>query len=265
MTSREFTSSDGIKLAYEDVGHGSGAPLVFCHGLAASGEQFAEDAAFFAARGHRVLVPHIRGHGPSETPDPLTEESVSIARMATDLIEMLDHAGAPRVHWVGNSLGGIVALEMLTARRFVTLATFGTTYAIKLPRIGGHRLIHLGHSVVGGNALAAIMATMTTSDPAARRLIEKMLREVRPEAVTAIAGVLTHYDLIAAGAAADIPVLVLRCGLDRMVNAGLGDTLRAMERKPNFRVVDIPHGGHVANLDATDAFRAALIEFWSGA
>ena len=263
MRAHTFTSSDGVQLAYDEVGHGRATPIVLCHGLAATGEQFAADAAFFAGLGHRVLVPHLRGHGRSATPEPPTETSLSIARLAADLIEMLDDAGADRVHWVGNSLGGIVALEMLPARRFRTLATFGTTYAIRLPRIGGHRVIAAGHRLLGGNALAALAARTTSRDPAVQRLIEKMLREVRPEVTATLAGVLTQYDLIAAGEAADIPVLLLRCGEDRLVNAGLGDTLRAMQRKPNFRLVDVPRGGHVANLDATDAVRAALLAFWS--
>ncbi len=133
-----FTSGDGVGLAYDEYGHGTATPVVLCHGLAATGEQFAADAMFFAGLGHRVLVPHLRGHGRSAAPSPLTETSLSIARLATDLIEMLDDASVERVHWVGNSLGGIVALEMLAARRFRTLATFGTTYTIKLPRVGGH-------------------------------------------------------------------------------------------------------------------------------
>ena len=265
MRSREFTSSDGVRLAYDEFGHGTATPVVLCHGLAATGEQFAVDAAFFAGLGHRVLVPDLRGHGRSATPGPLTEASLSIERLAADLIEMLDDAGADRVHWVGNSLGGIVALQMLSARRFRTLATFGTTYAIKLPRIGGHRLIATGHRLLGGDALAAITARMTSQHPAAQQLIEKMLREVRPEVTATLAGVLTHYDLIATGAAADIPVLMLRCGLDRLVNAGLTETLRAMQGKPNFRRVEVPRGGHVANLDATEAVRVALLEFWQGA
>jgi pimeloyl-ACP methyl ester carboxylesterase len=265
MTERAFITGDGVRMVYHDLGHGTETPIVLCHGLAATGEQFAADAEFFAGLGHRVLVPHLRGHGRSATPEPLSAVNVSIERLAADLTELLDDAGVRQVHWVGNSLGGIVALEMLRTRRFRTLATFGTTYAIRLPRIGGHRLIATSHRLLGGKALAAITARMTSRDPAAQRLIEKMLREVRPDVAATMAGVLTQYDLIATSAAADIPVLMLRCGLDRLVNAGLSPTLRAMQRNPNFRLVEVPRAGHVANLDATDAVRSALLEFWNSA
>ncbi len=178
---------------------------------------------------------------------------------------MLDDAGVSQVHWVGNSLGGIVALEMLAAGRFATLATFGTTYRIRLPRIGGHRLLPMGHRLLGREAAAALTARNTSHDPATRTLVEKMLLELRPEVTAMLAGVLTRYDLIGKGAAATLPILLLRGGQDRLVNAGLGATLAAMRSKPNFRLVDLPSGGHCANLDAPDAFRAALLTFWDEA
>lgn len=266
MSVHRFTSSDGVALAYEAFGElNIGRPIVLCHGIAASGLQFHDDAEWLAGRGHRVLVPHLRGHGLSDSPDPLTDASLSIPRLAADMIEMLNHSGSPRVHWVGNSLGGIVALEMMAARRFETLATFGTSYSIKLPRVGGHRLIGLWHKMLGSNTAAAMAANMTTQDPDARQIIDRMLREARIDVVTALSGNLSWYDLIEVGTSATIPILILRCGRDRLVNVALRDTLAAMNGKPNFRLVDLPEGGHCANLDATDAFRAALLEFWTRA
>lgn len=262
MARTHFTSTDGIRLAYEDVGTGTAGTIVLCHGLAATGEQFAADAEYFAARGHRVLVPHLRGHGPSDAPDPITPQAFSIGQLAADMLALLHHAGVERVHWVGNSLGGIVALQMFEARRFLSLATLGTTYAINLPRIGGHHLILAGHRLLGTKRLASLTASMTSRNPAARRLIDKMLHEVRPEVVATLAGVLTSYDLIAEGAAADIPILMLRGSEDRAVNSGLSGTLRAMSGRPNFRLVELPGAGHCANLDVPDLFRTELTAFW---
>jgi len=54
---------------------------------------------------------------------------------------------------------------------------------------------------------------------------------------------------------------MLRCGRDPLVNAGLTRTIAVMRPKPNFTLVEIPTGGHCANLDATDAFRTALLAF----
>jgi len=263
VSERHYMSADGVELVYDDVGPPGSVPIVLCHGLAAAAAQFADDAAFFAEFGFRVLVPDLRGHGRSASPAPLTPESVSIGRLAADMTAMLDDAGVATVHWVGNSLGGIVALGMLKQQRLRTLATFGTTYAIELPRIGGHHLVTAARGVLGAKLLARLTARNTSEDPAARALIESILRQVRYDVVAVLAGVLTRYDLIAEAEAATIPILMLRGGKDRAVNAGLGRTLSAMRGRPNFTLVELPDGGHCANLDARGPYRAALLDFWS--
>ena len=262
MSVRRYTSDDGISLAYGDHGPADGPPIVLCHGLAANALQFADDAAFLASKGHRVLVPDLRGHGESATP-PLTRDAFSVARLAADLIAMLDDAGVGPVHWVGNSLGGIVALEMLPAGRFRTLTTFGTAYALGLPRIGGHKLVSASHALLGAETMAVLGSRSVTTDPHARAVILEMLRQSRPAVTELLAEVLTQYDLIANGVAATLPILLLRGGRDRLVNAALGPTLKAMQGKPNFTLVELAEGGHCANLDARDAFRIALLQFLS--
>ncbi len=262
MSVRDYVSSDGVRLVYDDVGPADGPPVVLCHGLAAAAAQFADDAEFFAGRGHRVLVPDLRGHGRSASPQPMRAEAFAIPRLAADVTQMLDHAGVTGVHWVGNSLGGIVALAMLRQGRFRTLATFGTLYAIGLPQLGGHHLVTAGRAVLGQNLLASLTARSTSRDPAARVLIEAILREARHDVTAMLAGVLTQYDLIAEAEAATLPILLLRGGRDMAVNAGLGRTLAAMQGRPRFTLVQLPEGGHCANLDARDAFRAELLRFW---
>lgn len=263
MSERHFSSADGVDLVYDDLGPPGSVPIVLCHGLAAAAAQFADEAAFFAEFGFRVLVPDLRGHGRSASPAPLTPASLSIAQLAADMTALLDDARVETVHWVGNSLGGIVGLAMLKQQRLRTLATFGTSYAIELPRIGGHHLVTAARGVFGPKLLARLTAQNTSDDPAARALIESILKQARYDVVAMLAGVLTRYDLIAEAEAATIPILMLRGGKDRAVNAGLGRTLTAMRTRPNFTLVDLPGGGHCANLDARQPYRAALLEFWS--
>lgn len=259
---KHFTSSDGVTLVYDDVGPHDGTPIVICHGLAAAGEQMSADAAYFAGLGYRVLVPDLRGHGRSGKPAPLTRESLSIDRIAADLVAMLDDAGVAPVHWVGNSLGGIAALAMLAQdeHRFRTLTTFGTAFRLGLPRWGG--LIPLGYAVFGKRLIAALTAVGTTKNWRARVLIEKFIRQNDPQVGGVLASNLATYDLTANAQRATLPMLMLRGGHDGAVNLALGASIAAMKGRENFTLVEIPEGGHCANLDATDAWRAALLAFW---
>jgi 3-oxoadipate enol-lactonase len=260
----ELRTEDGVRIVYDDLGPRDGVCVVICHGLAAAGEQMRADAEYFAGLGFRVLVPDLRGHGRSGVPEPLTRESLSIARMAADLVALLDHAGVPKVHWVGNSLGGILALQMLAQHeaRFRTLATFGTAYRLSLPPLG--RLIPLSYRLLGPGLVARVTALATTRHKAARVLIERLVRAHDPAVGGLLASNLAVYDLIANAQRARLPILMLRGGRDGAVNAELGPSLAAMQGRDNFTLVELREGGHCANLDATDAWRAALLTFWDG-
>ena len=261
----ELISSDGVRLVYDDLGPREGTPVVLCHGLAAAGEQMRADADYFAALGYRVLLPDLRGHGRSGKPTTMRPEDFSIARIAADLIEMLDHAGVAPVHWVGNSLGGIVALQMVKEHeaRFRTLATFGTSYSLNLPRWSGN-VLRLGYSAMGASLAGRLTAWQTTRNAAARPIIERLIRQFDPLVGQLVANNVSDYNLIANLDGKTLPILMLRGGHDRAVNSALGPTLKAMRGRPNFTLVEVPEGGHCANLDATDAWRAALLSFWRG-
>jgi pimeloyl-ACP methyl ester carboxylesterase len=258
----EITTDDGVRIVYDDLGPREGVPVVLCHGLAAAGEQLLADAQYFAGLGYRVLVPDLRGHGRSAKPATMSRDTFAIARMAEDQVEMLDHAGLDAVHWVGNSLGGIVALHLLHdhAQRFRTLTTFGTAYALHLPAWTGD-IIPNGYKLLGANLAAKLMAWGTTKNKAARPIIDKLIRQFDPEVGSLISKNLAHYDYIEDAASVDVPILLLRCGLDRPINRELGPTLKALDGKPHFTTGSFPNAGHCANLDDPEGFRAAVRKF----
>lgn len=260
---KRFAAGDGVEIVYDDLGEG--IPVVLCHGIAAAGAQLFTDAEYFAGRGFRVLVPDLRGHGRSGKPKPLNRDNLSIGRLATDMKEMLDHAGIGPVHWVGNSLGGIVALWLLKDHeaRFRTLTTFGTAYRLSLPGFWA-RLLPAAHQVVGAPLIGWMTAQTTTRNVLARPLIGKLVAGFDPQVAAPLTENLANYDLIANGAGATLPILMLRGGRDGAVNAALGSALAAMQGKANFTLVELPEGGHCANLDATEMWRGELEGFWAG-
>ena len=263
MTQRTFETSDGVGLIYQDLGSVSAMPVVLCHGLAAAGLQFEADAAHFVRKGYRVLVPDLRGHGLSGVPITMRDEDFSITRMARDLVEMLDDAGVESVNWVGNSLGGILALSLVGTdpRRLASLATFGTAYTLDLPPFLPH-MLPLVYAALGPGLTAAITARTTSRNVEAQELVASILREFSPRAGKAVGANVRKYDLIANARAYEAPILLIRCGLDHAVNRALPRTLDAMADRLNFTLADIPEGGHCANLDAPEKLYAILENFW---
>lgn len=254
---------DGTPLFCRRFGPESAEAVVLCHCLAANGDQFLADAGHWARAGRTVLVPDLRAHGRSGRPAVARTENFAIEVMARDMLAMLDAAGVRRVHWVGNSLGGIVALQMLgmAPERFASLATFGTAYRLNLPP-GVAGAFPLLHRALGAGLLARTTAAMTTRNPAGRRVVEGMLRELDAHAAAAVARNVARYDLTAEAAGFAGPILLIRGGLDRAVNRALPRTLEAMRGHQNFELHELPQGGHCANLDVPEVFRTVLERFW---
>ncbi|WP_052715959.1 alpha/beta fold hydrolase [Devosia chinhatensis] len=263
MEVQRFTASDGTPLVYWDVGARDGVPLVLCHGLGAGAEQFTLDARFFAQHGFRVIAPDLRGHGASGVPQTGADAGYGLERLAQDQIDMLDHAGIDRAHWVGNSLGGIIGLTLVASHsgRFASLSLFGTALALSLPRWTAAFMPAIDR-FPGRGPMARMTAWSTTRNRAARPLVEALLNRYDGAAVTAMIGHITRYDLLAAARAWAGPGLVMVGGRDRAVNRALLGQLETLRRRPNWRIVDLPEGGHCANLDATDLWRATLLAFW---
>lgn len=88
---------------------GDGTPLVLLHGAKRSLADWDASAAVLTA-GHRVLAVDLPGHGRSPGASPWTIPSV-----VRHIADALDAHGVPEAVVVGNSLGGLVAVEYARA------------------------------------------------------------------------------------------------------------------------------------------------------
>jgi len=254
--------ADGCRLAYYIAGPDDGRPLVICHGLAAGALQFADDMAYFADRGYRVIAPDLRGHGQSAVPFKDDGTAYAISRLADDLLRILDAEGITRTDWVGNSLGGIIALDIMgrAPERLNRVVVFGTAFALDLPGLVVHGLA-LGYAAIGRPLLSRITAHMTCPGARARKIVYQTLLAARPEAVKGIAAHVRRYDLTANAQGFENPFLMIRADRDKAVNLALPASIAAMAGRETFRLAHIKDAGHCANLDQPEAFRRIVLAF----
>lgn len=130
-----YASLPDIDVYYED--HGAGAPLVLLHGGALTLDlSFGPLMPLLAP--HRRLIPiELQGHG--RTADPEGRE-ITLARMADDVIGVLDDLGLARADVLGFSWGGLVALE--TALRHPDRVDRLVLGAVHTRKDGYHAEIH---------------------------------------------------------------------------------------------------------------------------
>jgi 3-oxoadipate enol-lactonase len=103
---------NGTELYVQDVGPRDAPALVFCHSLFFNADMFASQVQRFADE-YRVVTYDNRGQGRS-APAPLEQLDMdTLTDDAAALIEVLDLGPC---HFLGNSMGGFVALR-LAARR----------------------------------------------------------------------------------------------------------------------------------------------------
>jgi pimeloyl-ACP methyl ester carboxylesterase len=105
-----YAHLDGSDLFYGDTG--SGPAVVLLHGGMLTPELSYGSLLPALARTHRVITPELQGHG--HTAD--TARPISFGALADDVTGLLGHLGIDRADLVGYSLGGMVALDLVTRR-----------------------------------------------------------------------------------------------------------------------------------------------------
>jgi len=124
VTQGDLVVSDGVRIHWMEAG--AGVPVVLLHGYTSCCDAgwFVNGVAKELARDHRVIGIDARGHGRSEKPhDPAKYPG---DRMATDVIEVLDHLGVSKAHFHGYSMGGGLVAQLMARRPDLFIsASFG--------------------------------------------------------------------------------------------------------------------------------------------
>lgn len=109
-----------LSTAYHEWGKGE--PFLLLHGYTGSKLDFHDQMAWF--EGWRVIAPDQRGHGETSHAD-----SYSFPLLVDDLLRFIDTLGLERVHLLGHSLGGMIAMRSVlkSPDRFASLILMDTS------------------------------------------------------------------------------------------------------------------------------------------
>ena len=99
-----FAQNGAVKVYYDC--YGQGTPIVFLHPWTTNGGIWYYQAFPFAKTNQVIVVDH-RGHGRSDKP----QSGYSIQEHAADVRAVLDAVGVQQAVLVGNSIGGMIAMQ----------------------------------------------------------------------------------------------------------------------------------------------------------
>ena len=98
-----------LNIAYHEAGPADGPPVMLMHGFPYDIQAYAEVVPRLAAEGCRVLVPYLRGFGPTQFRSAGTPRSGEQAALGADLLALMDALAIPRAVLAGYDWGGRAA------------------------------------------------------------------------------------------------------------------------------------------------------------
>jgi pimeloyl-[acyl-carrier protein] methyl ester esterase len=233
------------------------------HGWAMHSGLWRDFAGRFADR-FRVTLIDLPGHGRSGPTDDYALDA---------LLAMLAAVAPPSAHWLGWSLGALVAIGMAQAhtgrvRSLVLLAGSPRfTEGKGWPGISSAMLAQMTENLEQDYpaTLKRFIGLQTHGHPDARALtrqIQERLDDCPPPAPSALRGglaLLEQVDLRAALAGSALPALAILGHHDRLTPRALIPPLRRLN--PLLRVHELPHAAHLPFLTNPDATAALILAF----
>ncbi|MBC8983092.1 pimeloyl-ACP methyl ester carboxylesterase [Pseudomonas lurida] len=104
-----YVRTSMLDVAYEAHGPADGTPVILLHGFPYDPRGYDEIAPVLAARGCRVLVPYLRGYGPTRFINAQVMRSGQQAALAKDLLDFMDALGIAQATLAGYDWGGRAA------------------------------------------------------------------------------------------------------------------------------------------------------------
>ena len=257
MFPRTTHSIDGVAISYSVSGTADTAVVLIHGGLA--DRSFWEGQHTPFSPDFRVLAPDLAGHGESGR----DRQHWGMVEFAHDVLAVLDAEGVPHAILVGNSLGGMVAIEtaLLAGARAhpVIDAVIGVDTFQDMGRRIDERWAREQADAWRRDfdgTLDRLLAALFHPDAAPSLVAEvrRRMSKTPPEIVSAMFASLAGYDTAASARQLRMPV--------RCINGDLfpTNTKAIQECIPDFAAVILPHTGHFPMLERPDNFNRTLAQ-----
>ncbi len=127
MTLLRLVRTPVLEIAYEVHGEPQGFPVILLHGFPDDVRAWDGVAPALVASSCRVLVPYLRGYGPTRFLDPSAPRMAQQAAIGQDLLDFMDALALPRVALAGYDWGGRAACiaALVAPERVRALVTIG--------------------------------------------------------------------------------------------------------------------------------------------
>ena len=244
---------------------GTGAALVFLHGIGGDKTSFQHQLPAFAGA-WRAISWDMPGYGES----PL-EEDMSFEMLSRSLAALLDHLDVDQAHIVGHSMGGMVAQQFVAdfpdrVQAQVLSATspaFGKPGGAWQKQFLAERLAPLDRGLTPADFADELMAGMFGDFKSSDRQAEAAasMKRLKSDTYRAALNCLVTFDRRAALAAISCPTLCLAGEKDGAAPPAVMEKMASKISGAEYQCISSV--GHLANFERADLFNAAIERFLS--
>jgi pimeloyl-ACP methyl ester carboxylesterase len=252
----QFFDSNGVRIRY--IVAGSGEPIILIHPFAASAEIW-EPLVKDLSQNYQLIAMDCRGHGKSEKPHDPKQYGIE---MVNDVVRLMDHLGIKKSIIIGYSMGGSIAMKMLTEHPDrIRLAVIGGSLGFTKYESERDEVPLLGPNLLSGMPLSEAMIASAPPDwpkpgPQQREMMKRM--DAGQDSIALGTETVSHEGLWVDDKkvrAITVPTLVIYGGNDRPAFYA-----EAKSRFPNLRFKTIEGAGHGPAMQSPE-FLADIREF----
>jgi pimeloyl-ACP methyl ester carboxylesterase len=250
-----FADNDGVRIHYEV--EGEGPPLVLCHGLFGSLEQWRIWGYVETLKNYYQLVLiDARGHGASDKPHD--HESYRTEHMVADVVSVLDDLNIEKSHFLGYSMGGQIGwcIGRFAPNRFYSLIIGGMAPYERDPDIPDPDVGVMVPLLRKGNA-AVIVAFEELFGEKLAPGIKNILMNNDPEAIIARLRRVEHVELDETISTTTLPCLLYMGELESSYTAAK----KCIDVLPNVTFVSVPNLNHEQVSMRSDIVLPHILKF----
>ena len=129
-----------LNVAYAEAGPAAGSPVILLHGWPYDIHTYVDVTPLLAARGYRVIVPNLRGHGATRFLSDRTPRNGQQAALGVDVVALMDALGIEKAilggcDWGARTANIVAALWPERCRAMVSVSGYliGSRAANRMP------------------------------------------------------------------------------------------------------------------------------------
>lgn len=212
------------------------------------------------SRTFRVLRYDLRGHGGSSKP----AGPYNLPQLAGDALSLLDHLGIEKVHFCGLSLGGMIGMQLCigTPERIGRAVLCNTSCHTTMPDFWRDRIdlvLREGTQAIADGVMERFFSpSFAAQHPEVVASFRAGLAGMDAAGYTGCCAAIQNMDLRAGLARVRLPVQVIAGSADQAAPPAQGKFIAQAMAGAVYTELD---AAHMSNVEAPDAFAAAVLNF----